>query len=165
MKRFVHRPGCPSRSSRRGAAMVEFALLAPIFLALILGVVEMGNALDSSNVMTAAVREGGRLATMDWKESLPDGMTINQKVIADIQNFLAAAGVPADDVSVSITSAEPGQSGQPFDLGSPSNNLKLFKIEATIPFDSVSSYPSTYMGGRNVTSSLVFRAGRVNLVN
>ncbi len=152
-------------SDRRGTAMVEFALLAPLFLTLILGVLEMGRALDSSTLLTSAVREGGRLASMDYNDSLPNGTTINDKVAADIKNFLAAGGIPSDKVVVTITAAEGETAGQPFNLSDPANNLKLFKITASIPFSDVSSFPSSFMKQRNVSGSLVFRAGRVKLVN
>src|SRR5262245_10305051 len=76
------------RQNRRGAAMMEFAIVAPLFLTLVLGILEAGQALHASNVMAAAVREGGRLAAMDWNDFLPEGFTPNTKVIADTRNFL-----------------------------------------------------------------------------
>lgn len=150
---------------RRGAAVVEFAIIAPVFLILVLGTIEAGQALRISNLMAAAVREGGRLAAMDWEEVVPDGQTANQKVMDDIRNFLVASGLPGDDIELSITSAEGADEGQNFDLADPDNQYRLFRIDASIPYDSVATFPSTFMGGQEITASLVFRSGRVSLIN
>jgi Flp pilus assembly protein TadG len=80
---------------RRGAAAVEFAVLVPLFLMLVMGTWEMGTALTAGTKMSAAVREGGRLASMDFTDTLIDGETINAKVEKDIKNFLTASGIPA----------------------------------------------------------------------
>lgn len=47
-------------ASERGAAAVEFALVLPLLLAMLLGVVEMGLALYDKAVLTHASREGAR---------------------------------------------------------------------------------------------------------
>ncbi|MCC7418849.1 MAG: pilus assembly protein [Planctomycetaceae bacterium] len=152
------------REKRRGAALVEFALTIPIFLTLIMGVTEIGTALDSTNILSAGLREGGRLATMDWTTVVPSGTTINQKVIGDIQNFYTAAGLPGNEVVVTITSAEGSDMGQDFNLATPSNQGRLFKIAARLPYSSASSIPASFMKNKDLSSSLVFRAGRTTLV-
>jgi len=150
-----------SRSHRRrGVAIVEFAILLPVFLALVLGIVELGGAGQTANTMTSALREGGRLASMDWEDYIPDGMTVNQKVTADIRTFIKASGLPGDEVTISITSAEGGDEGQDFDLADPDNALRLFRISAEIPYSAVSTYPAMFMKDQIVTASLALRAGR-----
>lgn len=50
----------------RGASLVEFALLAPVLFALLLGMITGGLALSAKNSMSNAVREGARLgATLE----------------------------------------------------------------------------------------------------
>ena len=51
---------------RRGAAMVEFAIMLPVFLTFMLGILEIAKALQVSGEITSAVREGGRLASMEF---------------------------------------------------------------------------------------------------
>ncbi len=46
--------------AQRGAAAVEFALVLPVLLAVLMGVVEMGLALYDKAVLTHASREGAR---------------------------------------------------------------------------------------------------------
>ncbi|NGY58035.1 pilus assembly protein [Lentzea sp. NEAU-D13] len=48
----------------RGAAAVEFALVLPILLMLMCGIVDFGRALHAQVVLTQAAREGARLAAL-----------------------------------------------------------------------------------------------------
>ena len=50
-------------SSEHGAAMVEFAIVLPVLLLIVFGIVDFGRALFTLNNLTAAVREGARLAS------------------------------------------------------------------------------------------------------
>lgn len=145
--------------------MVEFAITAPLFLILILGTVEMGNALEASAQISTALREGGRLAGMDWTDLVQANESPNAKIIRDIRNFLTAAGYPGDDITITITSVEGTDIGETFDLSDPDNEMRLFKIEASIPYEQISTFPHGFMNGRNVTGRLVMRAGRISLMN
>lgn len=66
--------GCrPSRRhDERGAALVEFALILPLLMSLVLGMVTGGAAYNTKLSMTSAVREGTRFGatlpngTLDW---------------------------------------------------------------------------------------------------
>lgn len=48
----------------RGAAMVEFALVLPMLLILVFGIVDFGRAFQSWVTVTNAAREGARLGTV-----------------------------------------------------------------------------------------------------
>lgn len=52
------------RYSERGAAAVEFALLLPILLALVFGVVEFGRAYHIQSTLSGAAREGVRVMAL-----------------------------------------------------------------------------------------------------
>jgi Flp pilus assembly protein TadG len=45
----------------RGAAAVEFALLLPVLLLLVFGIIDFGRALNAQITLTQAAREGARL--------------------------------------------------------------------------------------------------------
>ena len=53
---MVRRPG----AKRRGQALVEFAILLPLILILLLGMIEFGLLLYNQHVITNASREGAR---------------------------------------------------------------------------------------------------------
>jgi Flp pilus assembly protein TadG len=145
---------------RRGAAAVEFAVLLPLFLMLALGTWEMGSALTAGTKLAAAIREGGRLASMDYKDTLQPGQTINAKVVQDIKNFLTASGIPGSKVTVTITYAEGPSAGQDFDLSNQANYLSMFTIKANVNYADISSFPVNYMKGQKVEAKLAFRLGR-----
>lgn len=52
-------------ANHRGQGAVEFALLAPVILLLLFGIVDFGRALFIANELTNAAREGARVAVLD----------------------------------------------------------------------------------------------------
>ncbi|NKE62792.1 pilus assembly protein [Lentzea sp. PSKA42] len=59
-----HLGSAPPAGRDRGAAAVEFALVLPILLLLMCGIVDFGRALHAQVVLTQAAREGARLAAL-----------------------------------------------------------------------------------------------------
>jgi Flp pilus assembly protein TadG len=159
--RFHRLPAADTASSlhRRGAAVVEFAIMAPLFLLLVLGVVEMGYALNASNTMYGVVREGGRLASQDFTKSLEPNQTANDKVISDIRNMLTAAGIDGANATITIEHAD--SPGTTFDLQDPDNYLDYFKIKVAIDYEDVSAIRGKFMGGQVMNAEITFRLGRV----
>lgn len=150
---------------RQGSTTVEFALIAPFLIALIMGGIETGFNFDSTHKMYAAVRQSGRLASMDNTEKLLPNQTSNQKVILDIKNALKAEGMPGDAAVVTITHANGASEGSNFDLTSAANDLKYFRIKVTIPYTALNTdnfLPSTLS---QLSASVVFRKGKTSLVN
>lgn len=49
----------------RGAAAVEFALVLPVLLLLVFGIVEFGRAYNIQTSVTAAARQGARVMALD----------------------------------------------------------------------------------------------------
>jgi hypothetical protein len=52
------------RDEERGASIVEFALLAPIFVALVMGIIDFGIGLSDNLALRQGVREGARQAVV-----------------------------------------------------------------------------------------------------
>jgi TadE-like protein len=50
----------PGLSSRRGQSLVEFALVMPLLLVMLLGIMEFGRAWHISQIVTDAARQGAR---------------------------------------------------------------------------------------------------------
>ena len=139
--------------NRRGVAAVEFALIAPVFLALILGMVAVRRAVHTSTIMDAALAQSGRLASMDAGLELPPGMNLNDKIILDVRNFLRASGIENDEsnLTITITRADDGSgnaldpmpnppsSGENFDLSDAANRNRLFRLGIEIPKNATGS--------------------------
>jgi Flp pilus assembly protein TadG len=151
--------------SRRGAAAVEFALVAPVFVALFLGMIQTGISIDSSHKLYAALRQSGRLASMDYTDKLQSGQTANDKIISDIKNQLAAEGIPASQITVTITHADGSNAGGTFDLSNAANALALFKIKVEVPNSALSSNNFLPSPTQKMTAEIVFRKGRSTLVD
>jgi Flp pilus assembly protein TadG len=60
----MKRARLPLRRNEKGAAVVEFALVAPLLLLLIWGIVDIGRAFYTLNNLASAVREGARSAAV-----------------------------------------------------------------------------------------------------
>jgi Flp pilus assembly protein TadG len=79
---------------RRGQALVEFALVLPIALMLLLGVFDLGRAVFIYNTLTNAAREGARLAIVNQDVTLVEQRVQETAFGSDITN----AGDPTDPV-------------------------------------------------------------------
>src|SRR6266567_7565664 len=66
MKRRWH---AASDSRDRGSVAVEFALLLPVLLLLIFGIIDFGRAINAQITLTQAAREGARLASLGYSTS------------------------------------------------------------------------------------------------
>jgi Flp pilus assembly protein TadG len=148
------------RSSRRGAAAVEFALVAPLFVTLTMGAIQAGIGISAAESLTSALREGGRLASMDASDHLLTNQTLNEKVIKDIKAFLTAERIDGSQVTVTITRADGDSAGSTFDLSDPTNDLELFMIRAVIPYSAVSSVTFFPHSAQTISASIVFRKGQ-----
>lgn len=64
----LHRHSCRGfrrrQHERRGASVVEFALVAPVFFMLMIGIIEVGRALMIQQVLINASRVGARQAAL-----------------------------------------------------------------------------------------------------
>lgn len=86
-----------SRPTRqhRGAALVEMAVVFPILLMLILGMVEVGRLGMVSQLVTTAAREGCRAAVLNGKSQTD--------VESRISDLLTSGGISSHTVSFSPT--------------------------------------------------------------
>lgn len=60
------------RCDRRGAAAVEFAVLAPLMFLLIMGAIDVGQIVNVAQTVSDASREGARLAAQNEMTSAAD---------------------------------------------------------------------------------------------
>ena len=98
-----HRRG--DRTTERGQGLVEFAMLVPVFMLLLLGLLEFGFVFDHTMTVSYATREGARsgAAFAQGNASIPCA-NIDQNIIAAVQRVLTAPGSLVDRLNVaSIT--------------------------------------------------------------
>jgi Flp pilus assembly protein TadG len=132
--------------SRRGAAVVEMAMVLPIFVLLLLGLVEFGRAIMVGQMVTNAAREGCRQAILD-------GST-NTAVDTFVKDFLqASANVSRSDVTVNIAIANPASGGQL----SAAATRDLVTVSVSIPFARVSYLPPSFLGSASLSAASAMR--------
>jgi hypothetical protein len=86
------------RMSDRGSVAVEFALVLPVLLLIVFGIVDFGRALNAQIALTGAAREGVRLAALGY----PD---------AAVQARAAAAAPDLSWVTVTVSASCPPGAG------------------------------------------------------
>lgn len=126
------------RRNRRGAAVVEFAVVAPLLFLLLFGMIEFGRMVMVQQVLTNASREGARRAVLD-------GAT-TASVTAAVQEYLSSGGIGG--ATVTVDPDPPGSAG----YGEP------VSVTVEIGFDEVSWLPAPmYLSGRQMTATTVMR--------
>src|SRR5687767_11171498 len=94
-----------ARRSRRGQALVEFALVAPIFFLVLFAIVEAGRFIYYYEILNNATREGARYAIVHGENSFdptgPPHDASGADVIAQVRR--SAIGMPVAAVNVTPT--------------------------------------------------------------
>ena len=150
-------PLAARQDARRGAVAVEFAIVAPVLLAITLGLLELSRVFDAQNLLETAAREGARFAATDKEGLLQPGQTSNSKLEDDVKSFLASNGIDANDVNVEVKDHEDPSSD--FDLDDPENELRLFEVHISVDYSAVSYTPVGSGDDYTLTSKVVFRNG------
>ena len=95
-----------SRSPEGGASLVEFAILAPLLIALLLGIVEFGWGIAQQLDLRHKSREALRLAVVDGTEAEILGVVCTDDIVdnAEITRIgnIASGGDPGDTAGVII---------------------------------------------------------------
>jgi Flp pilus assembly protein TadG len=137
MSAAVKRSGPRRRTNaRRGAAVVEFALVAPILLLLVVGTIEVGRAIMVKDSLTVASREGARVAGNS-------ATTTVSTVQSAVNSYLAGADITGATTSVSPDLAQVAD-GQPV------------TVTVSIPYSAVSWVKSPwFLSGQTMTATSV----------
>jgi Flp pilus assembly protein TadG len=138
--RKVVKPCGLFRKQRRGAAAVEFAVVAPVFFLLVFGMIEYGRMVMVQQIITNAAREGTRTAVLD-------GSTTSSTKTAAI-NAMAAGNITVTTSNVTVSPDPPSSAA----YGDP------VTVTVSVPFSQVSWLPSPmYLGSKTMTASTTMR--------
>jgi len=118
--------------------VAEFALVAPLFVLLLFGLVEFGLAIYSKEVVTYASREGARLGVVF---STP--RKTSTEIKARVQDYLNKSGF-AETASVNVV-GDGGTSGNPL------------SVRVTYPynFQVLPNFVADFLGSINLTANTV----------
>lgn len=146
---------------RQGAVAVEFAIVAPVLLAIVFGMIQYGKAFEMQTQLQNAAREGARFASMDHSGMLSAGQTSNQKLVQEVKNYLTTYGINKNDITVSVKDHLNPTSD--FNLDDPQNELKLFDVKVSVNYSKVSLTPVSAANDYGLTAKVVFRNGKATI--
>jgi Flp pilus assembly protein TadG len=138
-----------NRSSPRGQTLVEFALILPIFILILVGIFDGGRLVFANHTVNNAAREGGREAT------------VNQTV-ADIQARAAqhavALDIPAATVYVDfrLQSTPDDEDSCDADVGTQKVVLCLAVVQVTYDYVAATPIIGALIGPMPVTGEVRF---------
>jgi hypothetical protein len=127
------------RIKRRGAAAVEFALVAPVFFLLVFGMIEFGRMVMVQQVITNASREGARAAVLDGATTASVNTTVT--------NYLTGAHLSGGSVTIAPADPSTAKAGDPI------------TVTVQIPFSQVTWLPAPMFisGSTQLTAATVMR--------
>jgi Flp pilus assembly protein TadG len=130
------------RRKRRGAAAVEFAIVAPVFFLLVFGMIEYGRMVMVQQVLTNASREGARVGVLDP----PTGQTSLPLVTSAVNKYLSSAGITGATTTTIPSEPSSATYGQ------------SVTVKVSVPFSNVSWFPTPiWLGGKTLSTSSVMR--------
>jgi Flp pilus assembly protein TadG len=126
------------RRRESGAAAVEFALVLPVFMAFVFGILEGGRLMEAQHAVTAAARAGAREAV------LSNSTTASTNAAA--LGALRAAGISTVGIVPTISPSNPATAAS----GTP------VSVTVTLPYATV-SWVGMYFRGVQVTAKTTLR--------
>jgi Flp pilus assembly protein TadG len=140
--RTARNPSVPGRPARRGTAAVEFAVIAPIFMTMLLGLIEFGRAFMVLETLNNCARVGARTGALSGNSS--------GAVTAAVNNALSASGISSATVNVTVN-------GQAVDASTAVSGDTL-AVAVSVPYSQVSWLPgSLFLGGATLTGNVAMR--------
>jgi Flp pilus assembly protein TadG len=124
MAKSRHGSSLRYRRSRCGAVAAEAAIVLPIFILAIIGIIEFGRAIMVQQILTNAAREGARRAIVQ-------GAT-NDEVTELVDNYLVSTSLGAAGREIGILDENDGA----IDLEDHPSH-ELIKVVVTVPTDEV----------------------------
>ena len=113
-----------AKKARRGTAVVEFALVAPVFLLFLMGIMEFGRVMMVQNVLITAAREGARAAIITGATAA--------SVQAKATSYASTCGVPGTTATV-----------VPANLSTATTTTPI-KVTVSVNFNNVSWLPAPW---------------------
>lgn len=132
----------------RGAAAVEFALVVPLLLTLVFGIIEFGWAYGQMLDVRHGAREGARLVSVN---ALPPGMTSDDVTPAQQSDYIVATVCDrmdlTDDAEVTLSLETAGEAS--------AGALAIVEIDSDL--QTITGWFDGFLGTKNLNSTLQVR--------
>jgi Flp pilus assembly protein TadG len=119
---------CKRSTGRRGAAAVEFAVIAPVLVFFLIGMWEVGRLVQITQILDNAAREGARQAA--------SGQNTNAQVQLLVCQYLKNAGLP-DYTASSSSYVTVKDLTNPGTDASSASSMDQLQVTVTIPYSAV----------------------------
>jgi Flp pilus assembly protein TadG len=139
----------PRRRARAGTAAVEAAVVSPIIVLLLVGMLEVGRLIEVQEIMNNAAREGARQAAA--------GLLTNTQVQQAVINYLNRAGLPT--ASATTTVSDLTSAGTDCSLATQNDQLQ---VTVSLPFKTVRWCSATLVTNSNtqLTATSIWYSAR-----
>jgi Flp pilus assembly protein TadG len=137
------------KQDRRGAAMVEMAVCFPIFMLMIMGIIEFGRGLMVSQLLTNAAREGAR-------DSIVDSTTKDMVEASVKQMVVNTVGCRDSDVTVTTTVISLATGAEIANLED-AERRDLVTVAVAVPFDAISFCAGRFLTGQDLDGICAMR--------
>jgi hypothetical protein len=112
-------------ASARGAELIEFALVLPLLLLLVLGIVDFGFLFQRLEVITNAAREGARIAVLAGSGYSTDD--VKDRVVSYMEEGGVPADLPNDNPHIDVT----GPTDLPIGTATPPVTVPVMQVSVT----------------------------------
>jgi Flp pilus assembly protein TadG len=155
-------PAGRARHRERGAALVEFAIVAPLLIFLLLGIVDFGINLSNSISLRQGVREGARQGSVaNFGTTASCGATFTTPGSANMQKLICLTRSRTDMTSSSVAVAirfDPNSTSYPAPVaGSDAPVGNGIVVCAAAPLVSTSKILSPVLNGKYIKSKTTMR--------
>lgn len=128
--------------ARPAAALVEFAMVAPLLFLLVMGSVEFARAFMANNLLANAARCGGRVGAIPG--------TANADITASVDQSLGGVGISGHSVSVTVN-------GKPVDAKTAFQGDTV-EVSVSVPYSAVTWLPSpSFLADATLKETVVMR--------
>ena len=124
------------RSQESGAALVEMAVILPLLVLLLFGVIEASWAFAQANDVRHGAREGARLAAVDFGDAATIGAEVCSRMDTD-----ARVVVSLGDGSLGADAGDRGSEGT---------------VEVRLSYSSLTGILDQFFAARQLTSDIAF---------
>ncbi len=127
-----------NRCRQRGVETVELAILLPVFLFLLFGVIDFARLMFTQTSLQHAMREGGRYGVTGGRLDDPNDPKTKQSRIESIKAVVAqaATGIEIDKADISVSSGQPAGPQVPNSAGNAGDILTIslrYRFEPITP--------------------------------
>jgi Flp pilus assembly protein TadG len=137
---------------RKAVAAVEFAVVLPLLMTIVMGIIECGRLMSAEEILINASREGARLAVLGGSTMGTSTSTGPYEVNYRVRQSLDGAAVSSACATITVTDLDRSITDLPdADVGD------RIQVSVSIPFAAVAWCTPWFFGGANLSTNCIMR--------